>query len=92
MVRLQNLIVHSNRAVQLASLRAIGNLALNTANQLEMERIVPNILACLNSSPSDDSLLIQAISTLTNIAALENWHPQFSSFIPRYALGLGVLG
>ena len=36
-MRLQHLIVHSDRSVRLAAIAAVGNLALNTANQRVMQ-------------------------------------------------------
>ena len=37
LLRLQHLIVHSDRSVRLAAIAAVGNLALNTANQRVMQ-------------------------------------------------------
>ena len=37
LLRLQHLIVHPDRSVRLAAIAAIGNLALNTGNQKEMQ-------------------------------------------------------
>ncbi len=36
-VRLQHLVMHSDNRVKLASIKAVGNMALNTSNQREME-------------------------------------------------------
>lgn len=87
LVRLQHLIVHSDLAVKLAATRTAGNMALNTSNQQEMELFVPLLLLNLRpsrSDPDDESLLIQrTLSTLTNIAALDQWHSQFSPGLTR---------
>ena len=44
LLRLQHLIVHSHRSVRLAAIAAVGNLALNAANQKEMQQMVPQLL------------------------------------------------
>ena len=36
-MRLQHLVIHSDRSVKLAALQALANMALNTTNQKEME-------------------------------------------------------
>ena len=36
-MRLQHLVIHSDLSVKIAAMRAVANLALNTANQREME-------------------------------------------------------
>ena len=36
-MRLQHLVIHSDLAVKIAAMKAVANLALNTANQKEME-------------------------------------------------------
>ena len=44
-MRLQHLVIHSDLRVRIAAMRAVANLALNTANQREMEvyRYLDNI-------------------------------------------------
>ena len=99
LLRLQHLIVHSDRSVRLAAIAAVGNLALNTANQRVMNHIVPLLLPnveCLEegggkgrghgSSQNDLQQLFQTLFTLTNIAALSQWHLQFTPALPSLSL------
>ena len=43
-MRLQHLVIHSDRSVKLAALQALANMALNTTNQKEMEVSCSNFL------------------------------------------------
>ena len=84
--RLENLVIHPDPSVQLSALRAVSNVALNVDNQKVMERTVSNVLSLLDSSSSGavDNLTVQVLQTLTNVAALNDWHHLFSDYVPRY--------
>ena len=91
LLRLQHLILHSDRSVKMSAMGAISNLALNSANQKEMERIVPHLLPWVESDSTDDDMLFQVLFTLTNVAALTDWHHQFSSSIKRFLIDLSFI-
>ena len=85
--RLENLVIHPDPSVQLSALRAVSNVALNVDNQKVMGRTVSNVLSLLDSSSSSgavDNLTVQVLQTLTNVAALNDWHHLFSDYVPRY--------
>ena len=83
--RLENLVIHPDPSVQLSALRAVSNVALNVDNQKVMGRTVSNVLSLLDSSSSGhDNLTVQVLQTLTNVAALNDWHHLFSDYVPRY--------
>ncbi|XP_059091044.1 uncharacterized protein LOC131886663 isoform X2 [Tigriopus californicus] len=94
-VRLQHLLSHPEVCVQRAALTAVGNMALNTSNQKEMGHMVPILLPMIEviewrrpgQSPtflSDGEFAIYPVLlTLTNIAALSNWHKQFKGSLTR---------
>ena len=84
--RLQNLVVHPDPGVKLSSLRAVSNLALNVDNQKVMGRTVSNVLSLLDGadvSSDGQASTVQVLQTLTNLAALNDWHYLFSEYVPR---------
>lgn len=85
-MRLQHLVIHSDLRVRTAAMRAVANLALNTTNQREMEHIVPLLLGQINDDASeelDDKTTHQILFTLTNVAALTDWHHHFIASLPN---------
>merc|ERR1719461_503851 len=51
-----------------------------------MGRTVSNVLSLLDSSSSgavDNNLTVQVLQTLTNVAAINDWHHLFSDYVPR---------
>jgi len=86
LVRLQRIIIHSDRSVKLKAQQAVANLALNVENQKEMEQIVPLLLAQIEEDALenfDEKLCLQVLFTLTNIAALNDWHHHFIPALPN---------
>lgn len=73
--------------IQLYSLQALANMSLNTANQKQMEHIVPLVISQLETLEAaqfnDEELTHQVLATLTNIAALTDWHHHFISSLPK---------
>jgi len=85
-MRLQHLVIHSDRLVKLAALQALANMALNTTNQKEMEHIVPLIVSQFEGDEIvefDEDLTHQLLATLTNIAALTDWHHHYIASLPN---------
>lgn len=86
-MRLQHLVIHSDRSVKLAALQALANMALNTTNQKEMEHIVPLIVSQVEGDDEivefDEDLTHQLLVTLTNIAALTDWHHHYIASLPN---------
>lgn len=86
-LRLQTLINHPDRAVKLAAISATANMALNIQNQQIMDKTVPSLLVNLDPPfNSDDEMLAQTLLALTNVAALNDWHLQFTSGIHKYVI------
>lgn len=86
LVRLQQLLKHRNSRVQRAALTAVGNMALNVSNQKVMDATVPALLPLIEQSVQthggtasleNQELVLQSLLTLTNVAALTDWHLQF---------------
>jgi len=85
-MRFQHLVIHSDRSVKLAALQALANMALNTTNQREMEHIVPLIVSQFEGDEIvefDEDLTHQLLVTLTNIAALTDWHHHYIASLPN---------
>ncbi|XP_065349737.1 uncharacterized protein LOC135945789 isoform X2 [Cloeon dipterum] len=75
--RLQNLLSFPKLPVQLAAVRALGNLALNAENQKELKNAVPILLSFVIRQHPSDKLVLSTLLTLTNIAVLNNWHEEY---------------
>ncbi|XP_059468337.1 uncharacterized protein LOC132192402 isoform X2 [Neocloeon triangulifer] len=75
--RLQNLLTYPKLPVQLAAVRALGNLALNAENQKELKNAVPILLSYVIRQHPSEKLVLSTLLTLTNIAVLNNWHEEF---------------
>ena len=64
-------------------------MALNVDNQKLMMRTVVNVLSLLDSTTplsQDDNgtdMIVQVLQTLTNVAALNDWHELYSNYVPR---------
>ncbi|XP_071440237.1 G-protein coupled receptor-associated sorting protein 2-like isoform X1 [Hetaerina americana] len=74
---LQNLLVYRNPSVQLAAVKALGNLALNAENQKELKAAIPILLSFVTKNLQSDKLTLSALLTLSNIAVLQDWHDEF---------------
>ncbi|VVC29536.1 Hypothetical protein CINCED_3A005441 [Cinara cedri] len=77
---LQKLIYHSEESVQITSLVALGNLALNKNNCCEMKETIPMLLALMQMMDSDE-IIYNCLSTLTNIAVFHIWHSELQPAI-----------
>ncbi|XP_066997424.1 armadillo repeat-containing X-linked protein 1 isoform X2 [Anabrus simplex] len=75
--RLQNLLNYPKTSVQLATIKALGNLSLNQENQKEMKDVIPILLSFVNKEQPSEKLVLSALLTLTNIAVLPDWHDEF---------------
>jgi len=78
--QLQQLIYHPEESVQITSLVALGNLALNKDNAKNMKEIIPMVLALMKMMDSDD-IIYNCLTTLTNIAVFHMWHSEMQSSI-----------
>ncbi|XP_049954266.1 uncharacterized protein LOC126470457 isoform X4 [Schistocerca serialis cubense] len=79
--RLQNLLTHPRLAVKLAAIKALGNLALNQENQKELKGVIPILLSYVLRERQSDKLVMSSLVTLTNIAALPDWHDEYYSLL-----------
>ncbi|GLH08332.1 Armadillo repeat-containing protein 10 [Gryllus bimaculatus] len=77
LLRLQNLLTYPKTSIQLAAIRALGNLSLNQENQKELKDVIPILLTFVNKEQPSDKLVQSALLTLTNIAVLPDWHDEF---------------
>ncbi|XP_046984848.1 uncharacterized protein LOC124555094 isoform X4 [Schistocerca americana] len=79
--RLQNLLTHPRLAVKLAAIKALGNLALNQENQKELKGVIPILLSYVLRERQSEKLVMSSLVTLTNIAALPDWHDEYYSLL-----------
>jgi hypothetical protein len=85
--RLQSLLAHPKPEVRLATIRALGNLALNEHNQREMKPTVGILLSFVEDSGGQEELVEAVLTTLGNVAVLPDWHEEFcGSLRPLYGL------
>uniref|UniRef100_A0A1B6E5E9 Armadillo repeat-containing domain-containing protein n=1 Tax=Clastoptera arizonana TaxID=38151 RepID=A0A1B6E5E9_9HEMI len=75
--RLTKLLTYPKPRVQLAAIKALGNLALNEENQKELKDAIPVLLSFINKGQPTEKLVVSALVTLTNIAVLSEWHDEF---------------
>lgn len=75
--RLQKLLTSPSVSIRLASIKALGNLALNEGNQKELKDAIPVLLSFVNKEQPTEKLVYHALVTLTNIAVLSAWHDEF---------------
>uniref|UniRef100_A0A1B6KVG7 Armadillo repeat-containing domain-containing protein n=1 Tax=Graphocephala atropunctata TaxID=36148 RepID=A0A1B6KVG7_9HEMI len=75
--RLTKLLTYPKTNVQLAAIKALGNLALNEDNQKELKDAIPVLLSFVNKEQPLEKLVLCALVTLTNIAVLTEWHDEF---------------
>ncbi|XP_054279979.1 uncharacterized protein LOC128998048 isoform X2 [Macrosteles quadrilineatus] len=75
--RLTKLLTYPKPNVQLAAIKALGNLALNEDNQKELKDAIPVLLSFINKEQPLEKLVLCALVTLTNIAVLTEWHDEF---------------
>ncbi|XP_049782359.1 uncharacterized protein LOC126184042 isoform X4 [Schistocerca cancellata] len=79
--RLQNLLTHPRLPVKLAAIKALGNLALNQENQKELKGVIPILLSYVLRERQSEKLVMSSLVTLTNIAALPDWHDEYYSLL-----------
>ncbi|CAG7785228.1 unnamed protein product [Allacma fusca] len=76
--RLQNLLTHPKSEIRLASIRALGNMALNDQNQKEMKGMIPMLLSYVDDPEEGLEETIEAVlTTLGNVAVRNDWHEEF---------------
>ncbi|KAF4532266.1 hypothetical protein B566_EDAN016448 [Ephemera danica] len=75
--RLQNLLTYPKLLVQLAAVKALGNLSLNAENQKEMKNAIPILLSFVMKEHPSEKMLFSTLLTLSNIAVLPDWHDEF---------------
>lgn len=75
--RLHSLLLYPKLSVQHATIKALGNLALNQENQRELKDAIPLLLTFINKQHIPEKVLLSALLTLSNIAVLPDWHDEF---------------
>jgi len=82
-VRFPSLLAGSNREVQLATVKAAANLALNTGNMKEMEQTALLMVVLTEEviRTGDEPLLFELLISLTNLSVLNDWHTHLTPIV-----------